>query len=81
MSVKKYDNVKCDVSVKRFYLDLKINLECPHCGSEVEYDYSQQYLSYPSIGSWDVNYGYCDHCENEFDFKNKLTLALEVEEG
>lgn len=60
------------IDVKRFYIDAKININCPHCGAECVDDLSSNYLSYPEIGKVEDQYLYCESCDRDFEYKLKI---------
>lgn len=66
------------IDVKRFYLPIKLNFKCPHCGSDINHDFNSDYLSYPqlntksSIGIW------CRECDKESEFDMTLEVGIKV---
>lgn len=68
-----------DIDVKRLYLPgCSISDACPSCGSVVNVDFEQDYLSYPTanVPMW---YGfYCHSCDRDWQRKIMLTLSVEL---
>jgi len=68
-----------DLEVKRFYLPIQIERNCPKCGTKCEHDLSQDYLSYPTVNKKESIYFYCNECEHEFEIDVKLKISLEAD--
>jgi len=68
-----------EINVKRFYLPVKVDVECPHCGEKHVRDFSVNYLSYPKINKRNHVYVYCESCDGEFEFDATLKVSLEVD--
>jgi len=66
-----------DIEVKRFYVPVIIKAKCPKCKKEIENDYSQDYLSYPTANKPMETYFYCEDCDEEFYINTILKVTLE----
>lgn len=71
-------------SIKRLYVDLQIEKNCPKCGEQCEHDLNEQYLSYVGEVEKESICFYCDNCDNEFTLQAKiqqtqLTLDVDME--
>lgn len=67
-----------DLGVKRFYLPVEIQAECPCCCSEISRDLEDDYLSYPVANVKEPVTFYCEDC-NE-DFTENIIVKVTVEE-
>lgn len=72
-------NDKFEIEVKRFYLPLKMTVNCPHCNEEKNIDLSDDYLSYPTLNEAETIYQCCDHCDKEFEFDLTLRMSVDVD--
>ncbi len=72
-------NDKFEIEVKRFYVPLKITVNCPHCNEEKKIDLRDDYLSYPTLNEPEAIYQYCEHCENEFEFDATIRMSVDVD--
>ncbi len=67
--MKEYKGIINLSEVKRLYIDLKIEKECPRCGHAMERDFNENYIFYPQEiidGESDGTIGfYCEKCEEE----------------
>ena len=79
--MKKYKVKNMELDIKRFYLPIKFNKKCPNCGSKIEFNLSEDYISYPVVGESESLYGYCDNCEGEFNVDVKLNVSLSVNDN
>lgn len=68
-----------EISVKRFYFPVKVEIQCPHCGEKNEEDFNNNYLSYPVINKEERCYMTCDDCEKEFEFDIVLRVSLDAD--
>ena len=71
------------LDIKRLYLPgVKISRNCPECGSEIVWNGSNQYLSYPMVGEPEQFYLYCEDCDREWsvDYRLELSMYAEFEE-
>ena len=68
-----------EINVKRFYLPIKVDIECPHCKEKNEKDFESDYLSYPFTNKKEAVYICCDHCDEEYEFDVSLGLKLDVD--
>ena len=71
------------IEVKRFYLPLEIEVECPECGHKQIKDFENEYLSYPNLGDQDLHL--CcrnedEDCWHEWTVPMKLTIEVEVKD-
>jgi len=57
--------VRGELPVKRFYFNGELKINCDECDKPLEYDFSDQYLSYPEVGSDDSVCFYCNDCDVE----------------
>lgn len=86
MSIKKrvLENVAVGTELaKRTYLDdVMLEKDCDNCGSKMKHDLGSDYLSYPTVGSYQNIYMYCDECGTEYEeaMKVRIVLNLEIEE-
>lgn len=64
--------------VKRFYLPITIEKECPYCKAKCIMDLNELYLDYPVFNSSDVLQFCCDECDREFEVDMKLTIGLQI---
>lgn len=77
--MKQVFNIEDEISVKRFYFDGKVEIDCPHCGEKVSHDFGRNYLSYPTPGEELEFYFYCNSCEKESLMSGKLeSVKIEV---
>lgn len=68
------------IEVKRFYVDAKIEQKCKTCENILEYDFSKNYLSYPTIGENISLSFYCKSCDEETVLETVLkSVKLEFE--
>ena len=74
--LKRFEASTGEIDVKRFYLPINITTDCPHCRKTNEKDFYEDYLSYPSLGEPIEVWQYCEHCEEEYNFKVTLTAQL-----
>ena len=72
-------NNKLEVEVKRFYIPLKMAVNCPHCNAEKKIDLSDGFLSYPTLNEVEAIYQFCDHCDKEFEFDLTLRMSVDVD--
>lgn len=70
---------KFEIEVKRFYLPVKFDIQCPHCGAINPIDLESQYLSYPTVNKKESEYRECDHCDKEFEFDIKVEVGVEID--
>lgn len=70
------------VEVKRFYFPAMLKGVCPTCGEEIEHDFEQDYLSYPTANEWfieDMGHWSEDRQDDcEYQLKLKVNMNLEV---
>jgi hypothetical protein len=82
---------ECGTSEKRFRFPCSVFDTCPKCGAEVEKDFEEDYLSYPSFNTAeDVNF-YCwvrnpdptaeDDLGCGHEWTEQIILRLTVEEA
>jgi len=67
-----------EIEVKRFYLPVKIEANCPECGEHVVYDLNDNYLSYPDAN---VPFGHTMYCECEHEWEVPVILRVTMEAG
>lgn len=65
------------IDVKRLYLPVEFQVECPKCRTKLPDDFDQQCLSYPAINELERRGMYCDDCDLEFSYSVKLQVSLE----
>jgi hypothetical protein len=70
---------KHEVQVKRFYLPIKVDVQCPECKIVNTKDFEMDYLSYPTVNDEESVYMCCDECDVEFEFSVTLRLSLDVD--
>lgn len=68
-----------EINVKRFYLPVKVEVECPECKKKNENDFECDYLSYPVTNKKEPVYICCGHCDQEYEFDVTLGLSLDVD--
>jgi hypothetical protein len=68
-----------EISVKRLYLPIEIEVKCSHCRAKLTKDFEVDYLSYPKTNKKEPIYLYCDYCDTESEFDATLTISLEVD--
>lgn len=68
-----------EIGVKRFYLPLVIETNCPHCNEVNRSDFEDNYLSYPTTNKKEPIYVCCVSCDKEYEFDVSLSIALEVD--
>ena len=69
------------LDVKRFYLKgLVLKDKCPKCKSKVENDFGDEtgYLSYPTPGSPEPVFLWCEDCDHEWTVKVVLDINLKL---
>lgn len=83
MGIKLLENVGKGTELgKRTYIEgVVVEKECS-CGSVIEKDLSSDYLSYPTVGSWQSLYFYCEDCDTEYEetVEVRILLNLEIKE-
>ena len=67
-----------ELDVKRFYLPIKLEVNCPKCGQKIVRDFDHDYFHYPLINKKDDIHMYCYECDNEFDISGTLKISLEI---
>ena len=65
-----------EINVKRFYFPCEIKSQCPECGAHASRDFSNNYLSYPTVGKPENVYFWCD-CGHEWEPQIILRLTVE----
>jgi len=62
-------------SIKRCYIGGAVaKVKCPKCGSKLEHDLGEQYLSHPEVGAEDTGYVECEKCDwASFEFPLRIT--------
>lgn len=68
-----------EISVKRFYLPLVIDVKCPKCQSIQKLDFNDSYLSYPTVNKPNRTDVHCKACDDYFDVNIILRIAIELE--
>jgi len=68
-----------EIQVKRFYLPIQVEINCPSCQAKLTKDFDDDYLSYPTTNKKEAVYIYCDDCDGEFEFDVTLRLSLDVD--
>lgn len=68
------------IGVKRLYLPILLKSTCPCCTEEVEYNLSDQELSYPIVGEEETLEFYCQECDREFTRKLVLNMSITFED-
>ena len=70
-----------EIEVKRLYMPVSVDIKCPHCQVENNHDFnfSQDYSSYPCLNTMEEIHAYCDSCDNEFSFKAALKMSLDID--
>lgn len=66
------------IDCKRMHLNLTIRVPCPYCGTECQRDFTNRYLTYPSIGKEEPAYFECASCDEEFSAPVILHVSLSV---
>lgn len=69
---------KPNLDIKRMYLPLEIDMECPYCGNKYRHDFEEQYLSYPNINEEEDNEVECEECENTYSFGTTLIISMDI---
>jgi len=69
-----------EIQVKRFYLPIQLEVNCPHCQEKCTKDFDNDYLSYPVTNKKESVYICCDDCDGEFEFDVILRLSLDVDD-
>jgi hypothetical protein len=59
-------------------MDVKFEVECPCCKSNVERDFNSDYISYPTPGRKEDWYFYCDACDCEFEVPVQIDMDVTV---
>jgi len=49
-----------EVEIKRFHFPISFKIKCAHCGEEIEQDFEEDYLSYPTLNKEEEVGIYCD---------------------
>lgn len=76
MNAAKQVEGKFDINVKRFYLPVVLEVQCPKCGSNATRDFGDEYLSYPFLNTEMNEYIICDECEHEFSLLIELKMFV-----
>ena len=80
MSIKILKNVGSGTELaKRTCLEGVVLEKKCECGAVLKNDLSSDYLSYPTVGSWENIYFYCDDCHAEYDDSVKVRIILDLE--
>ncbi len=66
-----------EIEVKRFSLPIVIKVNCPKCETLNEYDFNDNYLSYPTLNKPESIEIYCIGCEDYFSHNVTLKIAIE----
>lgn len=69
------------LDVKKLFLKgLILEDECPLCKSKVENDFGEDrgYLCYPTPGSPEPVFLYCEDCDHEWEVKVVLDITLKL---
>lgn len=70
-----------EVEVKRFYLPITLETNCPcDSGTPCKSDISREYLSYPIINEWIDHSFYCEECDKFFEKKVRLNISIDLQE-
>ena len=72
------------IDVKRFYFNGSYEVECPTCKSKMKDDFSDNYLSYPTIGKDTTRYFCCENCNSEYELNIKIksfSIEFEIDES
>ena len=69
---------KFEINVKRFYIPIKGMVKCPHCNVDQEIDFSEQYLSCPTLNQKESVYQFCNNCDEEFEFDITLKMSYDL---
>lgn len=68
------------INIKRFNFEGSYEVKCPKCGSMIEDDFSDYYLSYPTVGETVDRACCCEDCETEFSWDIKIVgIDIEIE--
>lgn len=70
---------KVELSIKRFYLPIKIERSCPGCNNECEVDLNDNYLSYPTVNQKEQICFYCNECDQEFGVDAILKISIQAD--
>lgn len=63
-------------NIKRCYMDIKLNVECPKCKKNMLIDLDSNYLMHPNIGE-SIEIGmYCDNCIIDWKMPLKLVSSI-----
>jgi len=68
-----------EIEMKRLHLPLTIKCKCPKCNTIAEHDFEDNYLSYPTVNKEETIAVYCKQCEDWFQQKIILKIAIEVQ--
>ena len=64
--------------LKRCYVEVKFEMNCPKCNNKLIFDFGDNYLMYPEIGKMDEQSSFCRKCDKGYLMPIKVTKA-EVE--
>jgi len=70
---------KVQLSVKRFYLPVKIERNCPSCNNKCKVDLDSNYLSYPTVNQKEQIYFCCNECDQEFEIDTILKISIQAD--
>jgi len=68
-------NTSFQLDVKRFYFDSELEVDCPTCNEHCVKDFTQDYLSYPSVNE-PMNVGVVCKNDHEFEVPVRLRVTL-----
>lgn len=79
MSKIKVTNLKekQELDIKRCYLPVIVETDCPKCKKKLVSDLRNEYLSYPVVNGETKMYFYCDECDEDVSEKVVLRVAIE----
>lgn len=69
-----------ELDVKRFYFPFILKRKCPVCGYLNEYNFENEYLSYPVLNNKKPVWFCCYECDHEFSVGVMLKLSLEIDD-
>lgn len=71
---------KESIEVKRFNFPLVIKVSCPKCKTVCSHNFNHDYLSYPQLNTPERIDIHCKECDEYFEAKVTLRLAIEFDE-
>ncbi|MDM8565105.1 hypothetical protein QUF74_05575 [Candidatus Halobeggiatoa sp. HSG11] len=74
--MSKKHKISGELNIKRFYLPLKHDSQCPKCSTTNTHDFAFEPLHYPELNNEISIVICCENCNNDYEFKLLLELGV-----